>query len=265
MLHSELKVGAIIQARMSSTRLPGKVLMPLAGRPMLTQQLVRIKRCRNLEHIFVGTSTGDEDDIIAKECKANGTLVRRGSLEDVLDRFYNIAKTEKLDVIIRLTADCPLADPHLLEVMIQKFFASGADYLSNCAPPTFPDGLDAEIMTFNALETAWKLARLPSEREHVTPFIRNVRNGFRVENFEHHTDLSSFRWTVDEEADLEFVRAVYNGLIYSKPEFNWHDILDLLQQKPQLTNINAGIGRNEGSLKSMLADKAFLKKSQNEI
>lgn len=245
---------------MSSTRLPGKVLKPIAGRPMLLQQFDRIKRCRNLEHIFVGTSTACDDDIIVRECEANRIDVRRGSLEDVLDRFYNIAKEEKLDVIIRLTADCPLADPLLLGEMIQQFFANDVDYLSNCAPPTFPDGLDAEIMTFDALEKAWELARLPSEREHVTPFIRNAEDRFKAKNFEHHTDLSNFRWTVDEERDLRFVRTIYDELCSDKPEFSWHDILDLLHRKPYLKNINSGIARNEGSLKSKIADEAFLKR-----
>jgi spore coat polysaccharide biosynthesis protein SpsF len=148
--------------------------------------------------------------------------------------------------------------------MIQQFLTSGADYLSNCAPPTFPDGLDAEIMTFDALKKAWELAYLPSEREHVTPFIRHAVSQFRIENFEHNTDLSHLRWTVDEEQDLKFVRTVYDELFYSKPEFNWRDVLDLLHQKPQIANINAGIGRNEGSLKSQIADGAFLRRSENK-
>ena len=250
---------------MSSTRLPGKVLKHIAGRPMLLQQYDRIKRCDNLEHIYVGTSTSCADDVIARECEENGINVRRGSLEDVLDRFYNIAKEERLDVVIRLTADCPLADPLLLSEMIQQFFASDVDYLSNCAPPTFPDGLDAEIMTFDALKKAWELACLPSEREHVTPFIKNAENCFKLKNFEHHTDLSNFRWTVDEERDLRFVRKIYDELFSDKPEFNWHDILDLLHRKPSLKNINSGIARNEGSLKSKIADHAFLKRFENEI
>jgi spore coat polysaccharide biosynthesis protein SpsF (cytidylyltransferase family) len=149
--------------------------------------------------------------------------------------------------------------------MIQLFFASDADFHSNCEPPTFPDGLDAEIMTFDALEKAWELARLPSEREHVTPFIRNVDHGFNIKNFEHHTDLSNLRWTVDEERDLRFVRAIYDELFYVKPEFSWQDILDLLQRKPHLKTINSGIARNEGSVKSKMADEAFWKRFENEI
>lgn len=252
-------IGAIIQARISSARFPGKVLKPLCGQPMLIQQIARIERCRSLDYFWVATSVNADDDIIETICNAYGVPIRRGSLEDVLDRFYQIAKSEGLTVVIRLTADCPLVDPDLLDMMIERFLESGADYLSNCMPPTFPDGLDVEIMTFAALKTAWTKAVLPSHREHVTPFIRQPQNCFLVENFANDIDLSHLRWTVDERKDLEFVRKIYADLFYNNPEFTWRDVMELLRSKPHLAEINAGIKRNEGSLKSKLADKSFMR------
>lgn len=249
---------AILQARTSSTRLPGKVLMPILGRPMLARQLERLSRCTSLDRLVVATSIDRSDDTLAALCREVGVDCFRGSLDDVLDRFFEAALPYAPDVVVRLTGDCPLADPSLIDEIVARFLDLDLDYLSNCAPPTYPDGLDVEVTRFTCLKAAWSEAVLPSQREHVMPFIRTQPDRFRIGNHARSEDLSSLRWTVDEPEDFEFVRQVYERLYPGKPDFTTGDVLALLRESPELKQINARFQRNEGTKKSLLADAAFL-------
>lgn len=244
----------ILQARVSSSRLPGKVLEPILGQPMLARQLERLARCREIDHLIVATSGDATDDAIAGLCRRLGVECFRGSLENVLDRFYQAAIPHAPAHVVRLTGDCPLADPALIDALIRFHLAEGSDYASNCHEPSLPDGLDAEVMRMEALATAWREARLPSEREHVTPYLRNHPERFRIRLWKNPVDLSAHRWTVDEPEDLEFVRAVYAALYPRNPAFGMQDVLDLIAQRPELAEINAGIRRNEGYEKSLRED-----------
>jgi spore coat polysaccharide biosynthesis protein SpsF len=244
----------ILQARVSSTRLPGKVLEPILGQPMLARQIERLARCQAIDRLIVATSRDASDDAIADLCRELGVECFRGSLDDVLDRFYQAAIHHAPEHVVRLTGDCPLADPALIDALIRFHLAEDSDYTSNCHEPSLPDGLDAEVMRMAALATAWREARLPSEREHVTPFIRNHPQRFRIRLWKHPVDLSAHRWTVDEAADLAFVRAVYAALYPRDPAFGMQDVLDLIAQKPELAALNAGIRRNAGYEKSLRED-----------
>lgn len=246
----------IVQARMSSSRLPGKALMKIGPKPVLWYVVSRLKRVRNISGIHVATTDEAGDDPLEKFCSEEGISVFRGSLTDVLDRFYQCAGKNKLRDIIRITADCPLLDPALIGEMASYYTKSkgNLDYYSNVNPPTYPDGLDVEIFSFRALEKAWKEAKLPSDREHVTPYIRNHPKLFRAENRVFTRDLSGLRWTLDEEADLKFISRVFEHFHYSI-DFSMQDVLDLLNSRPELQALNASIGRNEGYKNSLAEDK----------
>ncbi|MEZ5790300.1 MAG: glycosyltransferase family protein [Nitratireductor sp.] len=250
-----MKTLAILQARMSSSRLPGKVGKDIFGKPMLARQLERLLRAETIEKLVVATSTNPEDDAIAAIAASLGVDCFRGSLDDVLDRFYQCARQYDPQSIVRLTGDCPLADWRIVDNIVEFAISGGFDYASNGKPPTFPDGLDVEVVRFDALETAWREAELKSDREHVLPFIHRQDKRFSIGNFRNDEDLSDLRWTVDEPADLEFVRAIYGELHDRNPDFSFHDILHLIAGKPELSAINGGFTRNEGYLKSLLRDK----------
>ncbi|MBF0530900.1 MAG: glycosyltransferase family protein [Deltaproteobacteria bacterium] len=245
---------AILQARTSSTRLPGKVLRPILNRPMLLWQLERIKRARSLDRIIVATSLDSSDTPLVSLCRDAAVDCFRGSLDDVLDRFYEAARTCAPANIVRLTGDNPLIDPEIIDQVVDFHLAGEYDYSSNALDPTFPDGLDVEVMLFSVLEQTWMEARRPSQREHVTPFIYQQRERFRCGSYKNNQDLSAWRWTVDEPEDLEFVRRVYDKLHYSRPDFNMSDILGLLAEQPDLQTINQGRQRNAGYLKSLDAE-----------
>lgn len=249
---------AILQARVSSTRLPEKVLAPVLGAPMLLRQIERIRGSRRIDQLAVATSNDPSDDPLEELCRGADVTCYRGSLNDVLDRYYECGKAYAATNVVRLTGDCPLADPRLIDHIISAYLESGADYASNTLQPTYPDGLDVEVFRFQALERAWREASLPSEREHVTPYIYGHGEFFSLLSVTRDFDLSDLRWTVDNPEDLEFVRRVYEALYPSKPDFETDDILDLLARHPELGKINAHIGRNEGLKKSLLADKKFL-------
>jgi spore coat polysaccharide biosynthesis protein SpsF (cytidylyltransferase family) len=251
---------AILQVRVSSSRLPGKVLKPILGKPMLFLQIERVMRCRRFDLLVVATSTDRSDDLLVQQCVERGILVYRGSLTDVLDRFLGAAQKYQPDAVVRLTGDCPLADWEVIDLAISTFLNGGYDYLSNIDPPTYPDGLDVEIVSYRALIEAGARARLPSEREHVTQFVRNRPDRFRIGSIKQEVDLSSLRWTVDELEDLEFVRAVYEELYPSKQEFNTSDILALIERRPELRGINNNILRNVGLSKSRAADEEWLRR-----
>lgn len=243
---------AILQARVSSSRLPRKVLKPILGRPMLLHQLDRVRRARTLDALVVATSTDPADDAIAQLCATAGVDCFRGSLDDVLDRFYQAARRYTPQYVVRLTGDCPLADPELIDRVVNVCRTEALDYSG--AEPSFPDGLDVEVMQFSALEEAWKEATRPSDREHVTQFINRQRDRFRVRGVSNDVDLSHLRWTVDEPADLELVTRIYEALYPSNPAFTTKDILDLLARRPELATLNRGITRNEGLARSLAGD-----------
>jgi len=244
-----VKTAAIIQARMGSTRLPGKVMRELAGRPMLWHVVNRVRRAEKVDQSLVATSVKSEDDTIEKFCSGIDVFCFRGSENDVLDRYYKAAREVGADVIVRITADCPLIDPAIIDRTIEIFLGGRYDYVSNIDPPSFPDGLDTEVFSFEVLDKIRRLASLNSHREHVTLYLRNHPARFRVGNLKSERDYSGLRWTVDEPEDLEFVRAVYSH--FENTEFGLDDIIKLLEDKPGLKEINTGIRRNEGLLKSL--------------
>ena len=245
---------AIVQARLSSTRLPGKVLMLILGRPMLWRQLERVKRAKSIDRLIVASSDHPEDRQLVDMCREFGVECYCGSLDDVLDRFYQAARLYQASHIVRLTGDCPVADPQVIDAVIDCYRSGDCDYASNINPPTFPDGLDVEVMRLDCLEQAWREAKLPSQREHVTPFIRQQPQRFKLVNFANDTDLSHLRWTVDEPQDFEFITKVYEALYPTDSGFSMLRILSLLEKQPHLCDLNAGFERNEGFEKSIMDD-----------
>jgi spore coat polysaccharide biosynthesis protein SpsF len=243
---------AIVQARVSSSRLPGKVLKPICGRPMLLHQLDRVRRARAVDAFVVATSTEASDDDIAALCESAGLPCFRGSLHDVLDRFYQAALPFTPRYIVRLTGDCPLADPDLIDRVVEFMIAGGYDIAG--AAPTFPDGLDVEAMRFETLEHAWRHAVRPSDREHVSLYIVRQPERFRVGGYHSDVDLSHMRWTVDEPEDFELVRQIYDALYPRNPAFTTQDVLDLLAAKPALLDLNRRFQRNEGLARSLERD-----------
>lgn len=238
---------AIIQARMGSSRFPGKVLQSVLGRPMLARQVERIASVPEVEQIIVATSNLPRDDVLAEACKAHRVACFRGDEIDVLDRFYRAAREYESDPVLRFTADCPLIDPGLVSRLIQTFrrerydhagIAAGAGVSGRDGIKRYPRGLDAEIMRFVALETAWREARDPFEREHVTPYLWRRPERFRIGTLQAEADLGNYRLTVDFPEDLALVRAVYEELHPSDPEFGFGDILDLLEARPDLVALN---------------------------
>ena len=205
----------IIQARTSSTRLPGKVLLPLGNKPMLLYQLDRVKRSRLIDKLVVATSTESSDDFLSEVVEAQGFSVFRGDLNDVLDRFYACAKLEQASTVVRLTGDCPLSDWTIIDEIIESFECGGFDYLSNAADEdqlSLPDGFDVEVFNVNALERAFNEAILPSEREHVTPWMRTQKAGLKWSHFIHNPSRRYYRVTVDDVIDLNIVRSIVSAL-----------------------------------------------------
>lgn len=248
---------AILQARVSSTRLPGKVLKPILGHPMIFRQIERIKRATKIDQLIVATSSDVTDDPLAQLCIENNITYFRGSLEDVLDRFYQAAKSYKPDYIVRLTGDCPLTDPKLIDDVISFCEQGDYDYVSNVVEPTYPDGLDAEVFRFPCLEDAWKEGGLPSQREHVTLFIRQHPKRYKIGSYKNRIDLSSLRWTVDEPFDFELVTNIYEALYPLNSGFTTQDILVFLDEHPGMKTHNIHLQRNEGLLKSLREDSLY--------
>ena len=248
-------VVAVVQARVSSSRLPGKVLKTILGEPMIVRQLERIRHCRLVSRIAVATSTDASDDPLAAVCANAGFPVHRGSLADVLDRFYRCAASFAPDHVVRMTGDCPVIDPAVADGVIRYHLDGGYDFTSNALQPTFPDGLDVEVVRFAALERTWREAHLPSEREHVMPYIYAHPELFRIGHFKSETDRSHLRWTVDEPEDFELIRQLYEELLPGKPAFSMEDILAVLETNPRLAAVNRGFKRNEGLEKSRAQDR----------
>ncbi|MCP4650687.1 MAG: hypothetical protein GY853_11500 [PVC group bacterium] len=247
-----------IQARMSSTRFPGKVLKHILGKPILQLQIERARACKTVDKVVVLTSISEDDRPIVDMCKKINVDFFCGSLENVLDRFYQAAVKFKPDHIIRLTGDCPLIDAKVIDDMVKLYLKEEGDYGTNCVPVTYPDGLDAEILTFKALQVAHTEAVLPSHLEHLSLFFEEQSERFKIVNLANNTDLSSLRWTVDESEDFEFVKAIFEELYPKKPLFCMQDVLDLLKRRPELILLNNRFNRNEGLFKSKEQDNVFL-------
>lgn len=231
----------ILQARMSSTRLPGKVLLPLAGAPALQRQLERLGRVTGWDRLIVATSNEASDDPIAALCAELSQEVFRGSLDNVLDRFYHAALFHQARHVVRLTGDCPLIDPGIVDRVIALHLPGGYDYTNNTLRRTFPTGLDCEIARFDVLAEAWREARDPGELEHVTPFIYNRPERFKIGCLTQEQDLSALRWTLDTPEDYAMVGAVYNALYPANRAFATDDILAFLKDKPRIRARNATV------------------------
>ncbi len=242
-----MKVVAIVQARMGSTRFPGKVLGSICGKTMIYHVVERIKRAQKIDEIVVATTCSDRDDILVREVeRIENVYVFRGSEEDVLDRYYRAAQKTGAEVIVRITSDCPLIDPGVVNTMIGIYVnevteETPVDYLSNTLVRTFPRGLDAEVFSFHALERAFHDAKEVYQREHVTPYIYQRTDIFKLECFKNEEDLSFHRWTVDVEEDLRLIREIYKELYQDGHCFLFHDVIELLKKRPQLLEINAHI------------------------
>lgn len=247
----------IVQARMGSTRLPGKVLKPLAGKPMLAQKLARLQRSDRLDRWVLATSGDERDNPVAALGAQCGVEVFRGSEKDVLDRYYRAAKAAHATIVVRVTGDCPLHESAVIDETIDHFIRERVDY--DHSPVNYPEGLDTEVFAFAALERAWKEAELPSEREHVTPYICNHPELFRIappwRNGEE--NRSAMHWSVDTPQDFEFVTKVYEALYEKNPQFSKEDVLALLVQRPELLEINRGGTGYEGLAKSLREDERY--------
>jgi spore coat polysaccharide biosynthesis protein SpsF len=243
---------AIIQARMGSSRLPGKVLADLAGAPLLARMIERVRHARTIARIVVATPDGPADAPLRALAEQLGVVCFAGSEDDVLARFAGAAAAAGADPVVRLTADCPLIDPALIDRCVLHFLAGRWDHVA--LDGAFPDGLDTEVVAAAALARAAAEARLPSEREHVTPYIWKRPGTFRCATVACPVPAGEHRWTVDEPRDLEFVRAVWTRLDRPGRVFGWRDVLALLAREPALLGLNAGIERNAGYRRSLAAD-----------
>jgi spore coat polysaccharide biosynthesis protein SpsF len=261
------RILAIIQARMASSRLPDKVLLDIGGQPMLTRVVERVRRAKTVDEVVVATTVEPADDAIAAFCAQQGYLWARGSLHDVLDRYYQAARQFGAEVIVRITADCPVIDPKLVDEAVMAFLNNPYDFVANRLPPpwprTYPIGLDTEVCSFELLEKAWKEAVLPYQREHVMPFIydhgvvidsltkalldppvsvklQHTGIPFRILLLNHTPSYGDLRWTVDTPADLELLRQVY-ARFSGCDDFTWQEVLALFEREPELARINAQV------------------------
>ncbi|MDD5491130.1 MAG: glycosyltransferase family protein [bacterium] len=250
-----MKIVAIIQARVGSTRLPGKVMMKLSGKTVLEQVIDRVKASRRVDEIVVATTVAKKDLCIVELCAKKGVSVFCGSENDVLDRYYQVARLFQSDHIVRITADCPLIDPHIIDQVTNLHLRGKYDYTSNTLQLTYPDGQDVAVMTFPVLAQAWKKARLVSEREHVCPYIYKHPAKFKLKNLAYHTDLSAKRWTLDNPEDYRFIKVLFKNLYPRNHTFGMEEVLHFLDGHPALENINRHLVRNEGYLKSLREDR----------
>lgn len=265
---------AIIQARMGSSRFPGKVLADIAGQPMLARVVERTRMAKTVDDVAIATTTESSDDAISTLCETRGYPCYRGSLHDVLDRYYQTARLFNAELIVRITADCPLIDPGVIDKTVNVILGDASsksemaipnqpsqtrslqleisnsplttpyDFVANRLPPpwgrTYPIGLDTEVCTFHGLETAWKEAQEPHQREHVMPFFYDHQERFRIMLVNHEQDFGSLRWTVDTPKDLELVRQIYTRFP-GRDDFSWLEVLELFEREPELAHINAQV------------------------
>ncbi|MEH2219445.1 MAG: glycosyltransferase family protein [Nostoc sp.] len=241
-----MRIVAIIQARMGSTRLPGKVMKQLCGQTVMAHVICRVQACPLVDEVVVATTTSLVDDVIVAEAEKCGVKWFRGSEEDVLERYYLAAKKYSADVVVRVTSDCPLFDPEVLSQMLEYFKTETVeglqiDYLSNCLNRSYPRGLDAEVFTYEVLEKAFEKAQKPYEREHVTPYIYEHPEKFSLHNQTNDEDISHYRLTLDTEDDWTLIEEIYNNLYRHNDIFTTDEILELLEYKPDLLILNAHV------------------------
>lgn len=232
-----MNITIFLQARMSSTRLPGKVLKKIQNKPLLELQIERVRRVQHAHRLVVLTSFQSDDDPIESWCHEHQVDCFRGNLNNVLDRFYQAACTFPSDHFVRLTGDCPLSCPEVIDQVISAHLSSGATYTSNVAPPTFPDGVDVEVFTSQSLTEAWRYATLDSDLEHVTPYIRREMSD-QCHNVTHQPDWSKYRITVDYPEDFKLVQTLFDHLYPANSLFGLNEIVDYLQSHPELIEIN---------------------------
>jgi len=229
---------AIIQARMGSTRTPGKTMISIGGHPLLYYSVAKVKNSKYIDKVVVATTTNEQDDEIVQWCIKNDILFSRGSEEDVLDRYYQAAKEQHTDIVVRVTSDCPFVDPDIVDMVIDKLHETHADYVSNrLNSRTWPHGLDVEAFRFSALEEAWCNGKTKPEREHVTPYIMNHPEKFKLVEVPLQENLSEYRLTVDYPEDLEFTRVLIEE--YGVDKMGWYEVIDLLKIHPEIVKINA--------------------------
>jgi glutamate-1-semialdehyde 2,1-aminomutase len=240
-----MKTVAVIQARMGSTRLPNKVMKPIQGVPMIELLIARLGRATEIDQIVVATSDDVRNVPLVEHVRKLGYACEQGSENDVLDRYVRAARAHGADIVVRITGDCPLVDPHLVDECIRGFKKGEVDYFSNTSPATFPDGLDIEVFSFNALDSANRETDNPFDREHVTPYLR-TGGRFRTGSMQHASDLSGLRWTVDEPNDFTVIAAVFEHF-HPRTDFTWQDVLELYSLRPELFSLNQNITRNEGA------------------
>jgi len=244
-----MQVSAIIQVRMGSTRLPGKVMKKLNGISLLECQLNQLQYCRLLDQIIIATTTNPEDNIIEKFAHSKDIQCFRGSSLDVLDRYFQCAKKFNLKHIARITSDCPLIDPTIVDQTIEIYNKETYDYVNNFYKRSFPSGTEVEIISFNTLEKTWKEAKKPSEREHVTPYIYNNPMKFKIGKLEYKKNISNLHWAVDRIEDLKLVKTLYQKI--NKKPILLDDILNLIKKDPSLLEINKNTNPHEGYIKSL--------------
>ena len=243
---------------MGSSRLPGKVLMKIDGdKTVLSYTMDQLRFCRSIDKIVIATTTLKEDEEIVDFARKNNTPCYRGDPDNVLDRYYNCAKEFGFAIIIRITADCPLIDPQVVDMVVKKFKENSFDYVTNCLKRTYPYGTEVEVFSVDALNEAHGNAKLPSEKEHVTPYIKNHKEKFKIHNIEYKEDLSKFRWVVDRENDLILVKKLIEK-IKQRPILMNH-IITILVKEPDLWQINNKNIPDEGFLKSLKDDEKFLR------
>ena len=251
---SEKKITVMIQARTGSTRLPGKVLSKIENKNMIWHVINRVKKIKSVQQIALITTNEESDQILLDIAKDEDIIGFAGDETNVLNRHYQCALKISADPIIRITCDCPIVDPSLVEEMLQFFLTHDYDYVSNIHPATYPDGLDVEIFSFQTLKKVVSSAKLKSEREHVTTYIEKHPELFNTFNFENNEDLSNIRLTVDQEEDLELIQNLYS-IFSPKNDFGFNDIKAIFLKNPKLFRINSKYQRNEGHLKSLKEDK----------
>jgi len=251
-------IGCIIQARIGSSRLPGKTMLKIDGQnPLLYYVIKQIQFSKLIDKIVVATTELPEDDIIFNFVKSLGIECFRGSEKDVLDRHYQCAKKYSFSIIVRIPSDKPLIDPQIIDLVIDKFKQNSFDYVTNFLPYTFPYGTEVEVLSYTALEKTWNKAQLPSEREHVTQYIYTHKEEFQIFNVENSENLSVYRWEVDRKDDLKLVKLIVSKI--RKQPILMKDILDLFSREPDLIKINKDHVHDEGYRKSLKEDKEFLK------
>lgn len=240
-----MKTVIIVQARMTSTRLPGKVLKSVLGKPLLEYQIERLRRVKNANQIVIATTVNETDQPIVDFCKRLDIAYYRGSEEDVLSRYYEAATKYDADVVVRVTSDCPLIDPQVIDQTIKHFLENDCDYVSNNLERTYPRGMDTEVFSYQGLHTAFAEAVEKPEREHVTPFFYRHPERFRLASIQYNENFSQYRWTVDTSEDFELICKIIEALYPVKPDFTLEDVLELIKKCPDWHLINAHIEQKQ--------------------